>query len=332
MDLTFGVLAAHGGDWLGGAELAEALGFDSVWVGDHVLWNAPSPDPAVVLGGIAARTSRVRMGSAVMLAALRPPVVVAKQAATLDHLSGGRFILGVGIGGENPAEFENVGIDVHERSGRLDELLQICRALWTEPSMDFAGRFYRLRDARFDLPPLTEGGPPIWVGGRAPGSLQRAGRYGDGWLGFVVTPERFAESWQSVQAHAGRAARDPATLTPALQLWCRYDDDRGAARAVLAAAIEAFYRVPYDRFERYCICGDADDWRRGLRAYVDAGVKHVNLVFAGDDLGAQLAPVAERVLPAFAVDRAGSAAEREPGALAAAERRLDLGELTDHAG
>src|SRR5947209_6483397 len=110
--LSFGVLPGHdpSGDLLGTAEMAEALGFDSVWVGDHVLWYVSSPDPAVLLGALAARTSRVRVGVGVLLAALRPPLVVAKMAATLDHLSGGRFVLGAGIGGENPAEFAAVGV------------------------------------------------------------------------------------------------------------------------------------------------------------------------------------------------------------------------------
>src|SRR4029077_1598725 len=97
-----------------------------------VLWYAPTPDPTLLLAAAAARTSRVRLGTGVLLAALRPPAVVAKQAATLDHLSGGRFTLGVGIGGENPSEFENVGIDVHERSGRLDARVGILRPLSRE--------------------------------------------------------------------------------------------------------------------------------------------------------------------------------------------------------
>lgn len=179
MAISFGVLAGHGGDWLGDSELAEALGFDSVWVGDHVLWHTPAPDPAVLLGALAARTSRVRIGSGVMLAALRPPVVIAKQAATLDLLSGGRFVLGVGAGGENPAEFEAVGIDVHERGARLDETITICRALWSQPSVTFSSKHYTLRGARFDLPLATPGGPPIWVGGRshaAPAPCRPAGR------------------------------------------------------------------------------------------------------------------------------------------------------------
>src|SRR6266508_3261847 len=123
--LTFGVDPAHDpdGDLIGAAELAEGLGFDSVWVGDHLLWYVPSPDPAVILGALAARTERMRLGTAVYLAALRNPVAVAKMGATLDHLSGGRFVLGVGLGGENPAEFAAAGVPLRQRSGRLDETL-----------------------------------------------------------------------------------------------------------------------------------------------------------------------------------------------------------------
>lgn len=299
MAITFGVLAGHGGDWLGDAELAEALGFDSVWVGDHVLWHTPAPDPAVVLGALAARTSRVRIGSGVMLAALRPPVVIAKQAATLDLLSGGRFVLGVGAGGENPAEFAAVGIEVQARGTRLDETIAICRALWTQHAVTFSGRHYTLRDAHFDLPPATPGGPPIWVGGRSTAALHRAGRLGDGWLAFAVDCERFATGWQRVRKEAERSARDPDLLTPALQLWCQYDEDAAAARAALATAIETFYRVPFARFEPYCIAGDATMWKRRLQAFADAGVRHFNLVPAAGEIGVQLAQIAEQVLPAF---------------------------------
>ena len=297
--LTFGVLPGHdqSGDLLGTVELAEALGFDSVWVGDHVLWYVPSPDPVALLGAIAARTSRVRLGTAVMLAALRPPVVVAKQAATLDHLSAGRFVLGVGIGGENPAEFAAAGVPVRQRSGRLDETLRICRALWSaEGPVTFEGRYYTLRDARFDLPPLTPGGPPVWVGGRAPRSLRRAGELGDGWLAFVVTPERFAEGWATVRGHAAAAGRDPDALTPGLQVWCALADTDDEARAIIAPAVEAMYRTPFERFERYTIYGTPDRWRSRLAEYAGAGVRHVNLVFAGGDVQGQMVRFAAELL------------------------------------
>lgn len=295
--LTFGILAGHAGDPIGTAELAEALGLDSVWVGDHLLWYVPSPDPAVVLGAVAARTTSVRLGTAVLLAALRSPVAVAKMGATLDHLSAGRFVLGVGIGGENPAEFAAAGVPLTERSGRLDETLAICRALWSGERTSFAGRYFTLEDVRFDLLPLTPGGPPIWVGGRAPRSLARAGRLGDGWLAFVVTPQRFAEGWSAVQHHARDVGRDPALITPALQAWCHLADSDAEARANLAPAIEAMYHTPYDRFAPYTICGTAETWQQRIAAFRNAGVRHVNLVFAGGDVTAQIARFATEVLP-----------------------------------
>ncbi len=298
LPLTFGVIPGHdeSGDLLGTVELAEALGFDSVWVGDHVLWYVPSPDPIALLGAIAARTSRVRLGTAVMLAALRPAVVVAKQAATLDHLAEGRFILGVGVGGENPGEFAAVGVPLHERGARLDETIRVCRILWAaRDPVTYTGRFVTLQEVRFDLPPRTPGGPPIWVGGRAPAALRRAGTLGDGWLAFVVTPERFAECWAAVRAHAAAAGRDPDALTPALQVWCALADDEARARAIIAPAIERMYHVPFARFERYTIYGTPAQWRDRLAAFAAAGVRHVNLVFAGGDVRGQMLRFMETV-------------------------------------
>lgn len=297
--LTVGVLPGHdqSGDLLGTVGLAEALGFDSVWVGDHVLWYVPSPDPIALLGAIAARTSRVRLGTAVMLAALRPPLVVAKQAATLDHLSGGRFVLGVGIGGENPAEFAAVDVPLRQRSSRLDETLRICRALWSaDGPVSVSGRHYTLRDVHFDLPPLTPGGPPIWVGGRAPGALRRAGTLGDGWLAFVVTPEQFAQGWATVRAYAAAAGRDADALTPGLQIWCALADTEDEARALIAPAIERMYRVPFARFERYTMYGTPDRFRARLAEFARAGVRHVNLIFAGGDVRGQMVRFAAEVV------------------------------------
>ena len=298
--LTFGAIPGHdpSGDVLGTAEMAEGLGFDSVWVGDHLLWYVPSPDPAAILGALAARTQRARLGTAVYLAALRGPVAVAKMAATLDHLSGGRFVLGVGIGGENPAEFAAAGVALSRRSRRLDETLEVCRLLWRgDGPVTYAGRELRLEDVRFDLPPLTPGGPPVWVGGRAPRSLARAGRLGDGWLAFVVTPERFAEGWATVRRHAEEAGRDPEALTPGLQLWCNLADSDEEARALLAPQIEAMYRTPYERFARYTICGTPETWLARVHEFAAAGVRHFNLVFAGGDVRVQMARLATEVMP-----------------------------------
>lgn len=301
--LTFGVIPGHdpSGDVLGTAEMAEALGFDSVWVGDHLLWYVPSPDPAVVLGALAARTQGVRIGTAVYLAALRGAVAVAKMGATLDHLSGGRFVFGAGIGGENPAEFAAAAVPLSQRSARLDETLEVCRLLWrAEGPVSYHGRFITLEDVRFDLPPLTPGGPPIWVGGRAPRSLARAGRLGDGWLAFVVTPERFAEGWATVREHAAAAGRDADALTPGLQVWCNLSESDEEARAALAPQIEAMYRTPYERFARYTICGTPETWLARIGEFAAAGVRHFNLVFAGGDVRVQMARFATEVAPLLA--------------------------------
>lgn len=297
--VSFGVLPGHdpSGDLLGTAEMAEALGFDSAWVGDHLLWHVASPDPGVLLGALAARTTRLRLGTAVMLAALRSPLVVAKMAATLDHLSEGRFVLGVGLGGENPAEFAAAGVPLRERSGRLDETLTLCRALWAGEPVNHSGRYFPMENVRFDLPPRTPGGPPVWVGGRAPGALRRAGRLGDGWLAFVVTPERFAAGWATVRRHATEAGRDPDALTPALQLWCNLAESDEAAREELAPRIERFYRTPFARFEPYTICGDAETWRERIAAFAAAGVRHFNLIFEGGEPLAQMARFASELMP-----------------------------------
>jgi probable F420-dependent oxidoreductase len=300
--LTFGMDPAHDpdGDLIGVAELAEGLGFDLVWVGDHLLWYVPSPDPAVMLGALAARTQRMRLATGVYLAALRGAVAVAKMGATLDHLTDGRFIFGMGIGGENPAEFAAAGVPLSQRSARLDETIEVCRLLWSaEGPVSYAGRSIRLEGARFDLPPRTPGGPPVWVGGRAPRSLARAGRLGDGWLAFVVTPERFAEGWATVRQHAVEAGRDADALTPGLQLWCNLADSDVEARAALAPKMEAMYRIPYERFARYTICGTPETWLARIGEFAAAGVRHFNLAFSGGDVRVQMARFATEVRPAL---------------------------------
>lgn len=296
--ISFGALIGHdpSGDLLGTARLAEALGFDSIWVGDHVLWYVPVPDPMVMLGAMAAGCERAGLGTGVLLAPLRPAVVVAKQAATVDQLCGGRLVLGVGVGGENPAEYAAVGVPIKERGRRLDETIEVCRLLWSGERVSYAGRHLQLDDVQLDYLPARSGGPPIWVGGRSLAALRRAGRLGDGWLAFVVAPERFAGSWLTVKREAEARGRDPAHLTPALQLWCQLEASEGEAIATIGPQIERMYRTPYERFAPYCIAGDADLWLRRLEEFVSAGVRHFNLIFAGGDVRLQMVQFAESVL------------------------------------
>ncbi|MGI8553750.1 MAG: LLM class flavin-dependent oxidoreductase [Dehalococcoidia bacterium] len=296
--ITFGALVGHdeSGDPLGTAELAEAIGFDSVWVGDHVLWHVPVPDPMVMLGAMAVRLERIRLGVGILLAPLRPATVVAKQAATVDQLSGGRLILGVGVGGEFPIEYEASGVPLNERGRRLDETIEACKLLWTGRQVSYSGRHLRFQNARLDYLPVQVGGPPVWVGGRSDAALRRAGQLGDGWLAFVVTPDRFATSWAAVAEHARLVGRDPSTLMPALQLWCQLAESEREALAMIGPRIEQMYRTPYARFARYCITGDVEVWIRRIEEFVAAGVRHFNFVFAGGDVRFQMIQFADSVL------------------------------------
>jgi len=296
-DLTFGVLPGGSTpqEFLASAQTAEAMGYDSVWVGDHVLWHVFWPEPLSLLSAASAVTENVALGSGVLLAALRKPAARAKQTATLQWLSEGRFRLGVGSGGEFAKEFEASGVPLNERGARLDATLEALRALWSGNPTTLHSDVIDVDDAILDLVPEPQ--IPIWVGGRAAPAQRRAGRFGDAWMPFVITPERFAEGWAVVREEAERQGRDPAAIRPALQLWGQFDDDLAEALGTIAARMEATYQTPFDRFERYTVYGDADMWVERLSGFIDAGVRHFNFVFAGGDRLLQLTRVATEVIP-----------------------------------
>lgn len=298
MSVTFGVLPGGGTpeEFLAGAQTAEALGYDSVWVGDHVLWHVFWPEPLTMLGAASAVTDRVGLGSGVLLAALRKPAALAKETATLQWLSSGRFRLGVGAGGEFASEFAASGVPLDQRGAYLDQTLEAVRALWTGEPVSLDNDVVQLDAAVLDVVP--EPAIPIWVGGRSAPAQRRTAQFGDAWMPFVITPERFAEGWANVRGQAEALGRDPDALTPALQLWGMFDDDLAVALETIAARIEQTYRVPFDRFERYTVYGDASMWADRLGEFVDVGVRHFNIVFAGGDRLSQLARIAAEVIPA----------------------------------
>ena len=164
------------------ARRCEALGLDSLWTGDHVSFHNPLYESLTLLASYASITSRIRLGSGVYLLALRQPTVAAKITSTLDALSGGRLIFGVGVGGENPKEFEACGVPHKERGARVTEGIDVVRALWRDTPATFEGRFTRFEGVSLDPKPVQRPGPPIWIGGRADAALARAGRPGDGWV------------------------------------------------------------------------------------------------------------------------------------------------------
>ncbi len=264
---------------------AERLGFDSVWVGDSLLAR-PRHEPLTLLAGVAGRVPRIALGTAVLLPALRNPVVLAQIVATLDQVSEGRLILGVGFAQDLPnirAEFDAAGVPFDKRVGRMMEGLRLCRALWSGKPVNWDGR-WQVKAGVLAPTPYREGGPPLWIGGNLPTSLERAGKFFDGW--FPVSPDAatFGAQWQRVHSIARDAGRDPATLTGAMYLTAALDDDTAQAEARLNGFLSRYYGQPAEviRRRQACYAGPATGLGTWLNGYAEAGAAHLVLRFAGE--------------------------------------------------
>jgi probable F420-dependent oxidoreductase len=281
------------------AELAEERGFDSLWAGEHLSFHNPILDLGVALATFAAVTERILLGAGVVLLPLRHPSLVAKQAASLDWISGGRLLLGVGVGGEGPKDFEAAGIPVGERGARADDAIPALRALFAGPDAAYAGRFYRFEGVSVEPPPAQPGGPPLLVAGRSGAARRRAGRLGDGWLPYMLSPERFADGMAEVRRLAREGGRDPEALLPALVLFARVGDDGARTREEARAHLSRRYGMRFElhHVERLCVAGTPEECLARLRAYADAGVAHLSLNPAADagELLAQVAGLGEVV-------------------------------------
>jgi probable F420-dependent oxidoreductase len=283
------------------AELAEGVGYDSLWAGDHISFHNPILDVTVALSAFAAVTERITIGAGVVLLPLRHPSLVAKEFASLDYLSGGRVVLGVGVGGEGGKDFEAVGVPARERGARTDEALRALRELFRGPGASFAGRFFHFDDVTIEPSSVQAGGPPLWVGGRSEGALRRAGRLGDGWVPIWVSPQRFASGWDEVRRRATEAGRDPDGLVPAVVLPARVEDDGARARGQAAEHLARRYGTAVEEHlvERYCLAGTPDECAARIRDYLGAGAQHLlfNLCAEPSDFLDQAERLAAEVVP-----------------------------------
>lgn len=211
------------------ARAADRLGYDVVWTAEHLVFpreiRSPYPyggkfpydvddpilDVATTLAWVAAQTTRVRLGSSVVVLPYHHPVALAKALATVDVLSGGRLLLGVASGWLRE-EFELLGVPFAERGARTDEGIALLKHLWTAERIDFQGRFFCLRDAAQAPKPLQKPHPPIWIGGDGAAALRRVARVGDGWVAAPRSREHLAASIATIRREAERAGRDPASI------------------------------------------------------------------------------------------------------------------------
>jgi alkanesulfonate monooxygenase SsuD/methylene tetrahydromethanopterin reductase-like flavin-dependent oxidoreductase (luciferase family) len=274
------------------APLAQACkaGIDHVCCGDHVSFAGLGFDGLVQATALAVLHPTLPVYSGVYLLPLRHPVLVARQLADIARLAPGRLIFGVGIGGEDRHEVAICGVDPATRGPRMDECLTVVRQLLTGKAVTFHGTFVDLDEAV--IAPAPAEPVPIIVGGRSDAAIRRAGRLGDGWLGIWNSPRRFAAAVEMAAQEAARAGRPDPPRRHAMQVWCGLADSRQAARACLAPAMEAFYQLPFERFERYCPYGTAEDVAGFLAPYAAAGCTEFNLIPQSPDYGHAIAGTA----------------------------------------
>jgi alkanesulfonate monooxygenase SsuD/methylene tetrahydromethanopterin reductase-like flavin-dependent oxidoreductase (luciferase family) len=267
------------------AERARALGFDSIWAGDSLLAR-PRHEPLTLLAAVVGRLPGVEIGTAVLLPALRNPVLLALHIATLDRLAEGRLILGVGIARDTPpirAEFAAAGVPFEGRVGRLLEGLRLARALWSGQAVDWQGR-WTVKAGLLGVTPHRRGGPPLWIAGSLPVSLERAGQLFDGWIPNAGSAAQWGAQWATVKDMARRAGRDPQLLTGAMYLTISVDADVTRANERLDLYLEKYYGQPAAvlRTRQECFAGPPGDLADYLLGYVRAGAAHLIVRFAGD--------------------------------------------------
>ena len=218
----------------------------------------------------------------IYLLPLRHPLPVARQLATMHKLAPGRVLFGVGIGGEDRHEIEVCGVDPATRGRRMNESLAIVRTLMTGEPVTLDGEFFQLDDAR--IKPAINPPIPIIVGGRSDAALRRTGRFGDGWIGTWCSPRRFTQAVALIQEAAEACGRGAVRWQHGYQPWVGVGDTRDEARARVKDAMERFYKVPFEQFERYTPFGTPAEVAEQLAPYVDAGCSIMNLkVVAGSD-------------------------------------------------
>lgn len=301
-DLRFGFITSFGSVQAARetVELAEGGGYDSLWVGDHIAFPVPIFDPFLLLSTAAAFSSRLMLGTSVYLLPLRHPVAVAKQVATLDHLSNGRLIFGVGVGGEFPGEYAACGVPVRERGARMSEAIPLLKQLFSGEGVKSDGRFYPIPETRLLPAPMQKGGPPIWCGGRSDPALRRTGELADGWVSYVVTPAQYRAGLDKIAAAAAAAGRVHDSFGTAHLLFMRIDDDREAALDAATEHLSMRYAMDFRRAaQRYAALGSPADVAARIAEYREAGVRHFILDCTGPfaDRDAQLERFAREVRP-----------------------------------
>ncbi|MDA0264104.1 MAG: TIGR03619 family F420-dependent LLM class oxidoreductase [Chloroflexi bacterium] len=293
------------------ARRAEGLGYGRVTMGEHIMdGNPPRPTllnlPAMAAAAGATRNLRVMTG--IVIAPLYHPVTLAKMVASVDQVSGGRLDFGIGISGQRGTkiEFDAVGVDVHTRGKRTDEMLRVMQRLWTEEHVDHHGRFFDFEDVTLLPQPAQKPYPPIWVSGRSDAAMRRAALLGDGWYPYLFTVRRIKASNEMVRQIAAEAGRDLTGFRWGLNQPTAISADASEAKALAVSNVGERYvtaeRSAEDLAQALCIAGNAEDCIKAVEDRIAAGVEHINLGFLAsqpDSFFHQMEMFAAHVMPRF---------------------------------
>ena len=284
---------------------AEVAGFDSIWVTEGLANQRAALDPVVTMMAIAERTHQIMVGSCVILLPLRTPAVFAKEIASLDILSGGRIILGVGVGAStlsNPADFRAGGIDPKHRGALCDEILDCLVAFWRGKSTTYHGRFFDFDDIVLKPVPWQSPYPALWMGGQADGVLKRTARIGDGFVPIGTGPEHYFALWSKVANLAHASGRDPETITRAVHLYCCLDNNGEKALETVERTLTERYGFEVRLSDRSAsLIGTLDECTRVIESYRRAGVEHfvINIARPLQEVPEAMLQLAEELLPRF---------------------------------
>ena len=290
-------------------ELVDQCGYDSLWVGDHISFPVPIFDPLLQLAQAGVVSRRLTLGTSVLLLPLRHPTPVAKQVTTLDHLTEGRLILGVGVGGEFPKEYAACDVPHNERGARLAEGVQVLRKFFSGEPVSHKGRFYGpFEDVPMRPPPRQLGGPPIWFAGRNEMALRRVGQLGDGYLAYVITPDMYRTALETIAVAADAAGRSPGPFGTGHLLFTRLDNSYQTALDRATETLSVRYAMDFRRAAaKYCALGKPEQVAERIREFHAAGVRHVVLDLLGryEERRQQIEWFAAKTLPLLRDLRAG---------------------------
>ncbi|WP_055522660.1 LLM class flavin-dependent oxidoreductase [Streptomyces graminilatus] len=289
------------------ARQAEELGFDSLWTGDS-LTARPRLDPLVVLSAAGSVTRSITLGTAALTPALRHPLIGANMIASLDHVCGGRLVLGLGSGfpvPETEEEFAAVGASFAGRAGRLDEITSVWRTAWAsgEPGApsEFEGRHWQVRNLdKLPKPPRPDG-PPLWLAGSdTERVLTRAARHYDGWLPFLPSAEAYGRAWRRLDELRAEAGRPAGAVRPAFYATITVNQNEKEAKRELEHYIEHYYGRSLEQMSAIQAYGwgSAESCAQWLAGYVREGVRHIVIRVGSLDPEPQLKEIAEVLLPA----------------------------------